>query len=60
MVHGGLKHKTNGIAYTSVSDEFNEVMQDKKENVHPLIPCSFSSLSQAREENGQSRIYSTS
>ena len=26
-------------------------------NVRPLLPRSFSSLSQAEEENGQSRIY---
>jgi hypothetical protein len=40
-----------------VSDEFNGVTRDNKGNVRPLIPRSFSSLSEAEEENGQSRIY---
>ena len=48
---------TDDIAFTFVSDEFNGVTQDNKGNVRPLIPRSFSSLSEAEEENGQSRIY---
>jgi hypothetical protein len=40
-----------------VSDEYNGVTTDNEGNVRPLIPRSFSSLSQAEEENGQSRIY---
>ena len=40
-----------------VSDEFDGITQDNDGNVRPLIPRSFSSLSQAEEENGQSRIY---
>jgi membrane-associated phospholipid phosphatase len=48
---------TDAIAFTFVSDEFNGVTQDNQGNVRPLIPRSFSSLSQAEEENGQSRIY---
>jgi hypothetical protein len=50
-------YRTDNIAFTFVSDEFNGVTQDNDGNVRPLIPRSFSSLSQAEEENGQSRIY---
>jgi len=45
------------IPFTFVSDEFNGVTRDNQGNVRPLIPRSFSTLSQAEEENGQSRIY---
>ena len=48
---------TDDIAFTFVSDEFNGVTLDNDGNVRPLIPRSFSSLSEAEEENGQSRIY---
>jgi hypothetical protein len=48
---------TDAIAFTFVSDEFNGVTQDNEGNVRPLLPRSFSSLSEAEEENGQSRIY---
>jgi hypothetical protein len=48
---------TDDIAFTFVSDEYNGVTTDNEGNVRPLIPRSFSSLSQAEEENGQSRIY---
>ncbi|MDQ2695505.1 MAG: phosphatase PAP2 family protein [Pseudomonadota bacterium] len=48
---------TDHIAFTFVSDEFNGVTLDNQSNVRPLRPRSFSSLSQAEEENGQSRIY---
>src|SRR5205823_8060420 len=48
---------TDAIAFTFVSDELNGVTRDNDGNVRPLIPRSFSSLSQAEEENGQSRIY---
>jgi hypothetical protein len=40
-----------------VSDEWNGVTLDNEDNVRPLIPRSFLSLSQAEEENGQSRIW---
>ena len=49
--------RTDRIAFTFVSDELNGVTQDNNQNVRPLIPRHFSSLSQAEEENGQSRIY---
>ncbi|MBI4719061.1 MAG: phosphatase PAP2 family protein [Planctomycetes bacterium] len=45
------------IAFTIVSDEFNGVTTDNQGNVRPMIPRSFTSFSQAEEENGQSRIY---
>ena len=48
---------TDKIAFTFVSDEFNGITRRNNGAVRPLIPRSFSSLSQAEEENGQSRIY---
>jgi len=48
---------TDAIPFTFVSDELNGVTRDNKDMIRPLIPRSFSSLSQAEEENGQSRIY---
>src|SRR5260370_14734832 len=50
-------YRTDQIAFTFVSDEFNGVTRDNSGNVRPLVTRSFSSLSQAEEENGQSRIY---
>jgi hypothetical protein len=50
-------YKTDNIPFTFVSDEFNGVTIDNAGMVRPLIPRSFSTLSQAEEENGQSRIY---
>jgi hypothetical protein len=54
-----LRHfyKTDRIAFTFVSDEFNGETVDNQGHVRPLVKRSFSSLSQAEEENGQSRIY---
>jgi len=49
--------ETDNIAFTFVSDEFNGVAKDNAGNVRPYMPRSFSTLSQAEEENGQSRIY---
>jgi hypothetical protein len=48
---------TDDIAFTFVSDEFNGMTRDNKGNIRALNPRSFSSLSEAEEENGQSRIY---
>ena len=48
---------TDDIAFTFVSDEYNGETLDNEGNVRPLVPRSFTSLSQAEEENGQSRIY---
>jgi hypothetical protein len=50
-------YRTDRIRFTFVSDEFNGVTRDNQGNVRPIIPRSFKSLSQAEEENGQSRIY---
>jgi hypothetical protein len=48
---------TDHIGFTFVSDEFDGVTKDHNGNVRPYMPRSFSTLSQAEEENGQSRIY---
>jgi PAP2 superfamily len=48
---------TDNIAFTFVSDEFNGRTRDNNGNLRPYRPRSFLSLSQAEEENGQSRIY---
>jgi len=48
---------TDNIAFTFVSDEFNGQTRDNDGNVRPYRPRSFSTFSQAEEENGQSRIY---
>jgi hypothetical protein len=50
-------YETDDIAFTFVSDEFNGVTLDNQGAVRPLLPRSFTTLSQAEEENGQSRIY---
>jgi PAP2 superfamily len=50
-------YRTDRIRFTFVSDEFNGVTEDNHGNPRPLLPRSFTSLSQAEEENGQSRIY---
>jgi hypothetical protein len=48
---------TDNIAFTFMSDEFNGVTRGNDGNIRPATPRSFTSLSQAEEENGQSRIY---
>ncbi|MFN2540958.1 MAG: chloroperoxidase [Chthoniobacterales bacterium] len=48
---------TDAITFTFVSDEFNGITKDNQGNVRPYMPRTFTSLSQAEEENGQSRIY---
>jgi hypothetical protein len=48
---------TDAIPFTFTSDELNGVTRDHNGNIRPLMPRSFSSFSQAEEENGQSRIY---
>jgi hypothetical protein len=50
-------YRTDDIAFTFVSDEYNGATTDHTGAVRPLLPRSFTSLSQAEEENGQSRIY---
>jgi hypothetical protein len=48
---------TDNVAFTFTSDEFNGVTVGNDGEVRPLLPRSFTKLSQAEEENGQSRIY---
>jgi hypothetical protein len=48
---------TDRISFTFTSDEFNGETRGNDGVVRPLEPRSFSSLSEAEEENGQSRIY---
>lgn len=48
---------TDRIRFTFVSDEFNGVTKDQSGHTRPLIPRTFDTLSQAEDENGQSRIY---
>jgi hypothetical protein len=52
-----LFYGTDNIPFTFVSDEFNGVTRGADGQPRPLIPRSFATLSQAEEENGQSRIY---
>ena len=48
---------TDDIAFTFTSDEFNGTTIGRTGSLRPLHPRSFRSLSEAEEENGQSRIY---
>ena len=48
---------TDDIPFTFTSDEYNGTTVDAEGNVRDLHPRSFSSLSEAEEQNGQSRIY---
>jgi len=50
-------YRTDRIAFSFVSDEFNGVTRDNAGNIRPLVERRFSSLSQAEKENAQSRIY---
>ena len=52
-----LFYRRDKIAFTFVSDEYNGQTVDNAGVVRALHPRSFTSLSQAEEENGQSRIY---
>jgi hypothetical protein len=48
---------TDAITFTFTSDEFNGSTTGNDGSVRPLRPRTFRTLSQAEEENGQSRIY---
>jgi hypothetical protein len=48
---------TDHIPFTFVSDEYNGVTTDQFGVVRPLVPRSYTTLTQADEENGISRIY---
>jgi len=57
MVFGLLrKFFPDNTSFTFVSDELNGETKDNQGNVRPLIPRTFTSFSQAEEENGKSRI----
>jgi hypothetical protein len=45
------------VAFTFVSDELNSVTRDNDSVARPRLPRSFSTLSEAEEENAQGRIY---
>jgi hypothetical protein len=49
--------RTDRVPFTFTSDELNGVTVGNDGQVRPLKPRTFRSLSQAEEENGQSRIY---
>lgn len=57
MFHMMRRLYGDGHAFTFVSDEFNGLTRDNLGNVRPRLPRTYGSLSQAEEENGQSRIY---
>jgi len=48
---------TDHIRFTFVSDEFNGSTAGNDGQVRPFLPRTFNKLSDAEEENGQSRIY---
>jgi hypothetical protein len=48
---------SNSIHFTIGSDEFNGKTTDQNVKVRPVVHRSFTSFSQAMQENGQSRIY---
>ena len=50
-------YERDHIPFTFVSDELNGETLDREGNIRPLTPRRFKSLSEAEEENGQSRIY---
>jgi len=50
-------YRTDRIAFTFISDELNGITVDSNGSVRPQVPRRFASLSEAEEENGQSRMY---
>ena len=50
-------YETDNISFTFVSDELNGNTLDNQGNTRPSKPRTFNTLSQAEEENGQSRMY---
>jgi hypothetical protein len=52
-----LFYGTDEISFDFVSDELDGVTRDNQGNVRPLAPRHFESLTEAEQENGQSRIY---
>ena len=52
-----LFYGRDDIAFSFISDEYNGYTMDNEGVRRPLLERRFSTLSQAEEENGQSRIY---
>ncbi len=52
-----LVFRSDNVPFTFVSDEYNGHTRDNSGTLRPLIPRHFSTLSEAEEENGQSRMY---
>ena len=50
-------YRQNSISFAFVSDELNGINADQNGNVRPRVVRRFRSLSEAIEENAQSRIY---
>src|SRR5262249_13999577 len=48
---------TDNISFTIISDEFNTITVDQNGQPRPLMPRSYTSFSEAADENAQSRIY---
>lgn len=48
---------TDRITFSVTSDEFNGMTRDQNNAVRPIATRTYTSFSQAAEENGQSRIY---
>jgi hypothetical protein len=48
---------TDNVSFTINSDEFNTITIDQNGQVRPLVPRSYTSFSQAADENAESRIY---
>ena len=51
------RRSVDNIAFTFTSDELNGSTLDNHGIPRPLLPRTFATLSQAEQENGQSRIY---
>jgi membrane-associated phospholipid phosphatase len=49
--------RTDEISFRFVSDEWNGITRDNEGEIRPVRERSFATLSEAEEENGQSRIY---
>jgi hypothetical protein len=52
-----LRQKFGDVPFSFISDEYNGITQDNEGNIRPLVQRHFKSLTQADEENGQSRMY---
>ncbi len=48
---------TDHISFSFVSDEFNGLTKDNQGQTRPRLSRTFATLTQAEQENGQSRIY---